>query len=107
MTFEANVRNEKTPALVRTGLWRTRYGALALTKKESDQLGHGSDALVTFEHCFEMSVSGREQLMLGREATRRQSHATPWHEMGKDLISQHAFCQPWKKCKGLPVLRGC
>jgi len=29
---------------VRTGLWRTRYGALALTKKESDQLGHASDA---------------------------------------------------------------
>jgi hypothetical protein len=40
----ANMGNEKTPALVRTGLWRTRYGALALTKKESDQLGHGSDA---------------------------------------------------------------
>ena len=40
----ANARNEKTPALVRTGLWRTRYGALALTKKESDQLGHGFDA---------------------------------------------------------------
>jgi hypothetical protein len=40
----ANVGNEKTPALVRTGLWRTRYGALALTKKESDQLGHVSDA---------------------------------------------------------------
>ena len=37
-------RNEKTPALVRTGLWRTRYGALALSKKESDQLGHIPDA---------------------------------------------------------------
>jgi len=42
--FSTNERNEKTPALVRTGLWRTRYGALALSKKESDQLGHEPDA---------------------------------------------------------------
>ncbi|MEY3167670.1 MAG: hypothetical protein RLZZ343_1473 [Actinomycetota bacterium] len=40
-------RNEKTPALVRTGLWRTRYGALTLRKKEADQVAHPWDATQT------------------------------------------------------------
>ena len=40
-------RNEKTPALVRTGLWRTRYGALTLRKKEADQVAHTWDATQT------------------------------------------------------------
>jgi len=39
--------NEKTPALVRTGLWRTRYGALTLRKKEADQVAHTWDATQT------------------------------------------------------------
>ena len=66
----ANARNEKTPALVRTGLWRTRYGALALTKKESDQLGHGSDAT---------------EPMAGRATT---PHKVSWHLYSAELFNE-------------------
>lgn len=40
---ESHSGNKKTPALGRTGHWRTQYEAFALRKEEADQTSHGAN----------------------------------------------------------------